>query len=343
MQIVIATWFHGDDADTSSLFSQVGGDSTSKEFQAIYWRCVLVFLASSIRWNPDCRHALVTNLPDLPAVDGLPVEEWCKRHKVTIIKPVPLSRVTPKGFWDSWKNQFYVYDALDSVGNRFPDADVVMLFDSDCVWLAPHYGLTSVVMTKRAAVYTLPYGPDHVENGVRVADIMPIGRRLLGLDCSCVVSAYHGGDVIACDRDSLHFLLRNVSRLYDENLIAWHSGQPYLKEEAHFLSVLYGILDVAPSTANPFFRRIWTGPNYCDLRPSDEGLDIWHLPNEKRLGLARLYRRAIDDDSWFWKVDQDQFRRLVGRLVGIPRRSPLKHLWARVMNRVERIARQEVW
>lgn len=335
MNVVIATWFHADDSQTSSYFSQVGGDSTTARFQAVYWRCILAFFGSSLRWNADCQHALVTNMAELPYVEGFSVEDWFQHHNVSVCRRVTLSRVTPEGFWGAWRNQFYVFDALEVLSKQFPEADVLVLLDSDCVWMAPHNRLTSIVAKEGTALYTLPYEADHIENGVRVGDIAAIGQKLFDTKAN-YQSAYHGGELQAIDRKSLKFIMDRVDVLYAANLEAFRAGRPYLKEEAHFLSALYALMDARSATANAVIRRIWTGPNYYDVVPADAELDIWHVPNEKRLGLARLFRKMMNERSWFWYSDPEKFRHRVGRLVGIPRRSPWRFFWTRAANRIER-------
>jgi hypothetical protein len=334
MKVVIGTWFHADDSRISSKFSQVGGDSTTAPFQAVYWRCVMAFCGSSLRWNRECQHALVTNLAELPHVEGISTEDWLQSHNVSIIRRVPLSRITPEGFWGAWRNQFYVFDALQALGKRYPEADVFVLLDSDCVWMAPHNRLTSVVAKEGIAVYTLPFKPEHVENGVCVGDIANIGQTLLGANINSQ-SLYHGGELQAFDRNCLKFILDHVDCLFAANLAAFRAGRPYLKEEAHFLSALYALMGARCATANEIIRRIWTGPNYFDVAPGDANLDIWHVPNEKRLGLARLFRKVMNEHSWFWHSDPKDFRRRVGRLVGIPRRSAYRLFWDRINNRIE--------
>jgi hypothetical protein len=252
-----------------------------------------------------------------------------------VIRNVALSRVTPEGFWGAWRNQFYVFDALKALGEQFPDSDTFILLDSDCVWMASHARLTAIIAKEGAALYTLPYDADHIENGVRVGDIATIGLTLLQAKAKAE-SAYHGGELQAVDRNSLKFLMDRVDALFATNLDAFHTGQPYLKEEAHFLSALYALMGVRSATANTVIRRIWTGPNYFDVTLNDKNLDIWHVPNEKRLGLARLFRTMMSEKSWFWHADQGEFRRRVGRLVGIPRRSAWQLFCARVVNRLER-------
>jgi hypothetical protein len=334
-KVVIATWFHADNDLTASRFSAVDGNSTSDKFQAVYWRCVLVFFGSSLRWNSDCKHVFITNLTELPHVDGISVADWFDNHGIEVIPQVALSRVTPEGFWGMWRNQFYVFDALKALYERLPETSTFLLFDSDCIWLAPHGRLTSIVAKEGAALLTLPYETDHVANGLRVCDIAAIGQTLLGVKTPGE-SLYHGGEMQACDRKSLKFLTDHVDALFAANLEAFRNGRPYLKEEAHFLSVLYSQMGVRPATANAVIRRIWTGPNYYNLLPTDADLDIWHVPSEKQGGLARLFRKAINERSWFWHADTREFRNCVGRFVGIPRRSKWRWFWLRVINRIKR-------
>lgn len=305
-----------------------------------------------MRWNADCQHALVTNLAVLPYVEGVSAEDWLQRHKVAVIRSVALSRVTPEGFWGAWKNQFYVFDALSALGKQFPAADTFILLDSDCVWMASHNRLTAAVAKDGVALCTMPYETDYVANGVRVGDIAAIGETLLNSK-AIGESVYYGGEIQALNRRNLMFIIDRVDALYTANLEAFRAGRPYLKEEAQMLSALYAQMGVRSTIAIESIRRIWTGADYNNVSPSDEFLDIWHLPAEKRLGLASLFRKAINERSWFWHSDPKEFRRRVGRLVGIPRRSEYEEFrrwlarlavirtagqtfWARVTNRLKR-------
>jgi hypothetical protein len=333
MNPVIATWFHADDRTTASRFSQVGGDSTTTPFQRVYWRCVLTFFGTSVRWNTGCRHVFVTNLSALPRVEGVWVEEWMNEHHIDVIRNVKLSRVPPEDFWGSWRNQFYVFDALRAAGERAGQWDGLYLFDSDCLWLAPHDRLSSVVMQEGAALYTLPFGPEHVENGVRIGDLSLISKLLLQQPLR-TIPTYNGGEIIALNPQAYAFIMDHVDRLFEANLDAFRGGRPYLKEEAHFLSALYAVMGMAAGTANTVIRRIWTGRNYNDQAPGDFALDIWHLPDEKRLGLARLFRTMMREHSWFWSAGPEEFRKRAGWLVGIPKRSEVRFHWARIVNKV---------
>lgn len=330
MDIVIATWFHADDFRTSSQFSQVGGDSASVQFQAVYWRCILAFFGSSLRWNADCRHALVTNMAELPIVDGISIEHWLQRHGIEIICSVPLSRVTPEGFWGAWKNQFYVFDALDALGRQFSSAGTFILLDSDCVWVASHHRLTSVIARDGLALISMPYEPEYVANGVRVGDIAAIGESLLSSKAGGK-SVYYGGEIQALDRKNMLLILGRIDALFNANLEAYRAGRPYLKEEAQMLSALYAQMGIQSANANEVIRRIWTGSNYNNVLPSDNFLDILHLPAEKRLGLTLLSRKVKNEKSWFWHSGPEEFRRRVARLVGIPRRSILEEFWHRLL------------
>lgn len=58
----LATWLYADPEGSESRYSQVEGRSSSADFQAVYWRCVVLFFATSVRHNPDARHLLYTNV-----------------------------------------------------------------------------------------------------------------------------------------------------------------------------------------------------------------------------------------------------------------------------------------
>ena len=78
--------------------------------------------------------------------------------------------------------------------------------------------------------------------------------------------------------------------------------------------MLYALEGIASGTANRFIRRMWTTFRHNNLVPGDRDLAIWHLPAEKRTGLADLFARLAAGHE-------------LGDIeaaVGYPRRSPRK-------------------
>ena len=123
--------------------------------------------------------------------------------------------------------------------------------------------------------------------------------------------------------------LAEAARPVWEEMLRRHAeGLPKFNEEAHLLSYLYRRLGIAEGTANAFIERIYTSlKDGKNVAPEHLGLMLWHLPNEKRYGLRRLFPDVMDRASWFWTGAPDAaWRRRLGRVLGVPRRTPTKAL-----------------
>ena len=132
---IIATWIYCDLDGEESIYPQVGGKSSTKNFQAVYWQCVATFFASSIRHNPSARHVVFTNETRLPKIDGLDLAKFLGELCVEI-HVLPLGHNTPKGYFGAWKNQFYVLDIINYINENMRFLSV-LLVDSDCVIIKP--------------------------------------------------------------------------------------------------------------------------------------------------------------------------------------------------------------
>jgi hypothetical protein len=58
---IISTWIYLDNPNESSEYPQVGKASHLQSFQNVYWKCVAVFYALSVRMNPNRKHILFSN------------------------------------------------------------------------------------------------------------------------------------------------------------------------------------------------------------------------------------------------------------------------------------------
>ena len=134
---VLSTWFYAERAGEESVYPQVGGRSSSDWFQAVYWRCVVGFFATSARVNPDAEHRLYTNVDAVPDVDGLQTEAFLGELGVETVV-LPYASRPPAGWFPAWANQFYVLDVAAHLAETLPADDAVgVLLDSDCVFTRP--------------------------------------------------------------------------------------------------------------------------------------------------------------------------------------------------------------
>ena len=339
---IIATWFYAERAGEESVYPQVGGRSSSTWFQAVYWRCVVDFFAASARVNPDARHRLYTNVDAVPDVEGFDTAAFLARHGVETVV-LPYASKPPAGWFGAWANQFYVLDVAAHLAETLPHADAVgVLLDSDCVFTQPIGPLVDAARRHGALTFDARIAPDEEQNGLTPRQMGRIYAELGGSsgDGAEVIPAYVGGEIVAATRDALAAITAEAQALWPEMIRRHEAGLPKFNEEAHLLSFIYHRLGFALGTADPFIDRMFTWFTGATVRPGHEDLMLWHLPNEKRLGLRRLFRDVADEGSWFWALPVgDTWRARLGRTLGVPGRTPTKwvlDLGQAVRDKIER-------
>ena len=321
---LISTLLVIDRPEDASLFPQVGLDSSQGAFQAIYWRCVACFFASSVRQNPDAHHVLFTTVDRLPIVDGLDLDAFLRRLAVEIVF-LPITHRLGRDRVTSWNNVFYILDVIAHLV-RAGDVDNAVVMDSDCVWVRPGDGLLADLGRRDVLSLSIPYAYDEKLNGGSRRDMVRAARRLADKNLAFVPN-FSGGELFAATRTGLAEVHRVASAMWAE-LAAAAPGEVDVYTEEHLLSLAYEILGVPTGTADPHIRRMWTALrlNNVTAEDIDSGRCAWHLPMEKKTGFVDLFGLVRDRDSWFWSVPPEDLRVRIARVMGIPRRSPRQ--WA---------------
>ncbi|WP_412068171.1 hypothetical protein [Rubrivirga sp. IMCC43871] len=333
---VISTWFYAEQEGEESVYPQVGGRSSSTWFQAVYWRCVVDFFAASARVNPDVEHRLYTNVDTIPDVEGFDTGAFLARLGVEIVV-LPYAMRPPAGYFGAWANQFYVLDVTAHLAETLGPDDVGLLLDSDCVFTRPVGPLADAAREHGALTFNAQIGPDEEQNGLTPREMGQIYQSLGGGsgDGADPIPAYVGGEIVAGTGTALAAIVAEARAVWPEMLRRHEAGLPKFNEEAHLLSYVYHRLDYPLGTADPFIDRMFTWFTGATVAPGHEEMMIWHLPNEKRLGLRRLFRAVADDASWFWTMPTDgPWRQRLGQTLGVPKRTPVK--WVRDVGRAVR-------
>ncbi len=322
-QTVIGTWLHAETKGAESLYPQVGGASSSSAFQDIYWRCVALFFASSVRHNPDAAHKLFTTVESIPDVGGFSTSRFLKSLNVEVIH-VPFTYMPPPGYYGSWRNQFYILDIIKYLDRCGAPENQYVILDSDCVFTGSIEPLSRDLSHSGLMVLDLNLPPDENINGLTQRDMKQVFEEL-GQPCPAEAAKYYGGEFFAATAEAIHQLAEEVEPLWEMGLARFQAGKMKFNEEAHFLSYLYAKLGYTSSLANPYIGRIWTGFKYRTASPEDFNLAIWHVPAEKKHGIKRLFQQIIRPDSLFWTVTPGrEFARYVAGYLGIPRSSLVK-------------------
>ena len=149
----ICTWFCADEKGAESIFPQTGERSSGKTHQNIYWRCVLLFFATSRRFNKKEKHVFFTNVKQLPELDGKNVADLLQELEVETIF-TDFKYKTPKGYFEMFQNQFYEFSILEHIvkNGKHPD-DNYLILDSDCIFIKPAQTLFADAKKKTTAFY----------------------------------------------------------------------------------------------------------------------------------------------------------------------------------------------
>jgi hypothetical protein len=319
-ELYLCTWLYAESAGGESTYQQMRGRSSSSGFQAVYWRCVCVLFATSHRHQPSRKHLLFTNVEDIPEVDGTDVTELLSGLGVEIVR-LPFTFETPPGYYEAWRNQFYVFDIVRYLSERLDADDAAIVLDSDCVWIANVGPMSDALQRDGVLTYVKHYPPDWPANDMSRIEMQHVASGLLDVGVPYPL-LYCGGELIAATGAELPRLFSEIEIVWSQ-LMAFHErGEPAFKEEGQTLSYIYYKLGYPLGTGNAFIRRIWTGSlgMHNDATSGDHGLVVWHLPTEKRFGIRRLFPSAVRPDSEFWSMPLGrEFREYLGSHLGVPR------------------------
>lgn len=322
----ICSWMYADAAGQESAYAQVPGASSSASFQAVYWRCVVVFYAVARRLNPEARLVFLTNAARLPTVDGVAVGPFLERLGAETVR-LGNTHLPPEGYYEGWRNQFYVFDAIEHLAGRAAPEDHVFLLDTDCLWVRPAGALSADLRRYGALTYDIGLPPGWPQNGLTRADLQRLYAEHSGAPAPAL-PAYLGGEIFAATGAATRRIAAEIPGLWEALLERHRRGLPHFNEEAHALGYLYHRLGYPEGTANPYIKRMWTALLHRqNVGEADFDLAIWHLPTEKRYGLRRLFGAVARPDSPFWSLPPGEpLARWMGRLLGVPRRTPQKLL-----------------
>ena len=320
--MLLATWFHGDTAELRGEYAQMRGDSTSPGHWRVYLDCIDLFLASARRWNPDLRLAVVLNPAAAESLGDRRTALWAASGAEVLV--VENTHRAPTGFHGQWQNQFFVLDCLRALAERAAAEETVVLADSDCLVTRSLADLDDAVRRQGRAFYAVPFPEDVEINGLSRRQLAAVAAELHGRTVPGALP-YLGGEFLAFRADLLPADLDRFDTAFTWALDRAGSGLSHPNEEAQLISAVLAPDLPAASLTTSAVRRMWTQPwTLRNAGPADRDVAIWHLPAEKRTGLAQVHRAHDDPGSWFWLSDAETWVRTAGRLVGVPAYGPVK-------------------
>ncbi len=310
MKKYIATWVYLDSPEEKSKYPNTGGDSTSPEFQAVYWRCIVLFYETSLRFHKEVQHLFFTNTETLPIVDGFDVKLFFTKNHIQV---VPLENLypLPENYFGRFRNQFFEFSIIDHVAKMLDGNDMLVLLDSDCVFSKSFLPAFDKLFNSDlpAISYVVDFSENYELHGVTGNDMRQISSDLgLKLEKN---PYYSGGELLFAKGSFFHHVAQDFPTLY-QNLMERHQqNEIKFNEEAHVLSYYYYKLKADIGGMNGYIKRMWTNRNYYrNVLPEDSNLTIWHLPNEKRVGIDRLFQ-MINEGKSLRSLAQIEYHKLL--------------------------------
>lgn len=315
----ICTWLCADEKGEESIFPQTGQKSSSQSHQNIYWRCLILFFATSRRFNKKEKHLLFTNVKHLPEVDGKKISRLLKDLQVEIIY-TDFKYKTPKGYFEMFQNQFYEFSILEYIvqNNKNPE-DNYLILDSDCIFLRSATELFADANETGFLSFEDDCTTELVIHGLSRKDMKLLYEELLKEKVN-EIPGYHLGEFFLASVKNINTIFSGFLELWPELLRRSELGLPKFNEEAQTLSYLYYRNGFKASPKKTLLKRIWTNPVfYRNVEPTDADVAIWHLPAEKQFGLADLYEILINtQNNYGFNLSNKDYISVVQKTLGIP-------------------------
>ncbi|WP_298480606.1 hypothetical protein [uncultured Maribacter sp.] len=308
MKNYIGTWVYLDSEEEKSKYPNNKGNSTSPEFQAVYWRCIVLFFESSLRYHKKEKHILFTNTNDIPVVDGLDLNIFFKENNIEIVS-LENKYQLPNDFYSQFRNQYFEFTIIDYFSERMDNEDSFLLLDSDCVFTKPLNDAFNKLKTESAITYIVDYDEDYVIHGVSGNNMKTIFSDLgVTLEKN---PYYSGGEVLLANGKFIKEVADHFPTLFKDMLERHTTNNIKFNEEAHVLSYYYYKHGALLGGMDSYIKRIWTNKNYFrNVEDSDSELAIWHVPNEKKTGINRIFQK-ISTGANIQQMEENVYKELL--------------------------------
>lgn len=323
----ICTWICTDAVGEESIYPQTGERSSGQKHQNIYWRCILLFFATSKRFNKAQKHVLFSNTRLLPNLGEISVQKALGDLEVEIIY-TDFNYKTPQGYFNLFQNQFYEFSILEYiVENNLNTDDRYLILDSDCIFtksvdaLFMHSGLKGFVSFEDDCT------TDLVIHGLSRKDMKSLYEDLLDKKID-VIPGYHLGEFFLASVKNIRTIFADFKQLWPDLLRRNDERLPKFNEEAQTLSFIYYKNNFEASPDKTYLKRIWTNPVfYRNVEAADVHVAIWHLPSEKTYGLSSLFVfLVVGEPDYGLGLSDDRYLSEIKKHLGIPRLSPSGYL-----------------
>lgn len=314
---ILATGFVSDSPGQGSIFPSAGGNSADPMVQAVYWRCIVVLFASARITNPDVHLVLFSNVRP-PTMDGIAklLDSFGVESRL-----VPLHARLPRSKTPSWGNVLYFLDIFASLEGE-QDARKIALIDSDVLVMKKLETLYARIEAHAFVGHLMATGAEEDVNGMTLRQMAQAAGEIDGRDHGAEI-AHYGGELFGTRMGEWRARQALFAGLFDAAMSDRGACGKATTEE-HFWSIAFATMPPeAIGSAAGVLKRMWTSPRFNNVVPGDEQLPLWHLPAEKRYGLADLFtdvRKGRIDVS----TSPDELRAVAQSRCGIPHKTLFK-------------------
>lgn len=316
------------DADKSLLFATAFYHATGRSPNAwtfspqaklaMYYRCMVVCYASIQRLYPQARLVLFSNT-ELP-------EPYANQLASLGVKTVILDGryVVDSAFSNNFPGCLYTLDVIAYLSKQTHDFQHLILLDNDCIMRRRLDELFDGADNQAISAYAIGYEAAAVANGQSRASLTLALSYLQQKMLDHPILMY-GGEFFAIPSGQLATMAQNIETFWSwmkNNGISLFGNQ--LTEE-HVMSVALAMQPERIRKVTTEIKRIWTTEHFSTVVGNESEISIWHLPSEKKKGLAKLYR-YWQQHKGFNNFSDDEFNKVVNSLIGLRINKPKNKL-----------------
>ena len=325
MNIVTSMCVDEDEKDSDVIYpatSEASGDQR----RILYWKCVAVFFATSVRCNPDAKHLLYTNDKRPVIIDNLDLKQFLTDLTVDI-RYVPFKHFKPPaGYSKIFKNAFYKLDVMRELGMEKED-EVNILLDSDCVYTKQNDELIKLLQNNEVLIYDV-YQSYKGTKGKYQQVRVKLGRLYKEINPAYPKTepTQFGGEFVAATSKNFKIIADLLEEAFNLILSKFKDQPLRLDDDRRILdgmefltSYVYNSMPLQFFNAKDYISRIWSSLKFANAVKEDTRLTIWHLPSEKTQGFPLVYRKIINKKSLFWRTPINNFDAYLGKYLGVPK------------------------
>lgn len=282
----IITYFYLENEDNNNKYGVSTSNLTKKN--EYYFRCIVNFFYSSLKYNKNSKHYFICNETDnLEFIKNFNFKQFLNDNNIELVKLN--SKYVKQNV--KWAGSMFLFDAIEYFKDKENTSDNYIFCDND---MLINYDLDRVKeLTKEFdyIAYDVMHECKKDENtGEWLGNFNGMNPKYM--DDSKFI--HLGGEFFVLKGKYINKFIEK----FIEN-----KDQPDLCTEEHYLSYLnayclQGANAILLNDDNNLIRRIWTTFKYNNKRKTDTDIKILHLPSEKEYGLNWLSHYLIKNNTY---------------------------------------------